>query len=233
VTATRVAVLAAVALAAGCGSGSEAGSRATVWITRDRGAHVLVSRSVPAGLTAMQALERVAKVDAAYGGRFVRAIDGVHSASHRDWFYYVNGYLADRGAADYRLHAGDVEWWDYRTWRNPAEDPLVVGAFPEPFLHGYDGRRRRAFVAYTQRRNARAARALARIVHGTAVFDPNGARTAARGANILELETPSVNTFAARLLGDVPGAAVVFTFGGDPMRLVRNPSLARYRYSLP
>ena len=67
-------------------------------------------------------------------------------AGNRSWFYYVNGYLADRSAADYRLRKGDLAWWDYRSWRNPAQDPVVVGAFPQPFLSGYDGRRRSAVV---------------------------------------------------------------------------------------
>ena len=49
------------------------------------------------------------------------SIDGVASATRRDWFYFVNGSLANRSAAEVRLHDGDVEWWDYRAWTNPAE----------------------------------------------------------------------------------------------------------------
>ena len=66
---------------------------------------LLVAR-VPAGLTAMQALERKAKVKTSYGGRFVDAIDGVASASHRDWFYFVNGVDGDRSAVEVRLREG-------------------------------------------------------------------------------------------------------------------------------
>src|SRR5207248_7828652 len=119
-----VPLLGAVVLAAGCGSSSS--GRAIVWVTRDRGAHVLHVANVPAGLTAAQGLERVAKVETRYGGRYIRSVDGVEERGQRAWFYYVNGYLADRSAAEYRLHAGDVEWWDYRSWKDPAEDPLVV-----------------------------------------------------------------------------------------------------------
>ena len=79
---------------------------------------LLVAR-VPAGLTAMQALERKAKVETSYGGRFVVAINGLASAPHHDWFYFVNGIEADRSAAEVRLRRGDVEWWDYRAWSNP------------------------------------------------------------------------------------------------------------------
>jgi hypothetical protein len=112
----RVALLLLLFLA-GCG-GDDTGT-ATLRITRDRGQHVLLVARVPAGLTAMQALERKAKIETAYGGRFVTAINGVASKPHHDWFYFVNGKLADRGAVEVRLRPGDVEWWDYRAWTNP------------------------------------------------------------------------------------------------------------------
>ncbi len=130
-------VVLAAAVLAGCG-GAEAGGggTATVWVTRDRGAQVLVQKSVPAGLTAMQALDRVADVKTRYGGRFVQAVNGIegNAGARRDWFYFVNGIEADRGAAEVRLHPGDVEWWDYRSWEGDAISvPVVVGAFPKPF----------------------------------------------------------------------------------------------------
>jgi hypothetical protein len=176
------AVLAAAALA-GCGHGG--GGRATVWITRDRGEAVLKIRHVPAGLTAMQALARVAQVKTRYAGRFVQAIDGVQGSLTRqhDWFYFVNGYESDRSAAEYRLRDGDVEWWDFRSWKHAMHVPVVVGAFPEPFLHGFDGKRRPAVVVYddgTRKQAAVVARRLhARLVRiGAAV---------PRSANVLEL----------------------------------------------
>jgi len=113
----RLALLLVLALA-GCGG---SGGTATLKVTRDHGQHVYLVANVPAGLTAMQALERKADVKTSYGGRFVVSINGVASATHRDWFYFINGSLADRGAAEVRLHKGDVEWWDYRRWTNPAE----------------------------------------------------------------------------------------------------------------
>jgi hypothetical protein len=117
----RLASVVALALAlafAGCG-----GSRgsATLKVTRDHGRDVLLKAQVPAGLTAMQALQRKADVKTSYGGRFVVSINGVASAPHRDWFYFVNGKLGDRSAAEVRLQEGDVEWWDYRRWSSPAE----------------------------------------------------------------------------------------------------------------
>lgn len=108
--------LAAVFVLAGCGGNS---GSATLRITRDRGHHVLLVARVPAGLTAMQALERKAKVKTSYGGRFVVAINGLTSASHRDWFYFVNGIEGDRSAVEVRLRREDNLWWDYRAWTNP------------------------------------------------------------------------------------------------------------------
>ena len=88
-------------------------------MTRDHGRHVLLVARVPAGLTAMQALERKAQVKTSYGGRFVVSINGIASAPRRDWFYWINGKLGDRSAVEVRLHPRDVERWDFRRWTNP------------------------------------------------------------------------------------------------------------------
>ena len=132
----RVGLLALVVLVSGCGSTSTSG-RVTVWITRDRGAHVLHVARVPAGLTAMQALERARKVTTRYGGRFVQSIDGIDGSAtkQRDWFYFVDGIEGDRSAAEVTLQPGDVEWWDYRNWTGSSMSvPVVVGAYPKPFV---------------------------------------------------------------------------------------------------
>jgi hypothetical protein len=122
--------------AAGCGGEREHGT-ATLWVTRDRGTQVLYVSNVPAGLTAMQALARVRTVHTRYGGRFVQSIDGLGGSltKQNDWFYFVNGVEGDRSAAEVRLHQGDVEWWDYRHWTGATMSvPIVVGAYPQPFL---------------------------------------------------------------------------------------------------
>ncbi|MGB8004474.1 MAG: DUF4430 domain-containing protein [Gaiellaceae bacterium] len=224
---TRLAlVLAAVALA-GC-SGGESG-KATLWITRDRGAHVLVAKQVPAGLTAMQALDRVADIHTRYGGRYVQAIDGVAGSisSRRDWFYFVNGYEGDRSAAEYRLRPGDVEWWDFRSWRTQMRQPMVVGAFPEPFRHGYGGRRRPARVVFRLDSQRAAAERLANLIGGRATRN-----TGTDGANVLVLRGPAQEPSLRVSGGNVPGAAVVFTFTGDPALLLRTVPFGRYRYEV-
>jgi hypothetical protein len=219
-------VLAAVALA-GC-SGGESG-KATLWITRDRGSHVLVAKQVPAGLTAMQALDRVADIHTRYGGRYVQAIDGLAGSisSRRDWFYFVNGYEGDRSASEYRLRPGDVEWWDFRSWRTQMRQPAVVGAFPEPFLHGYGGHRLPARVVFRFESQRVAANRLAKLLGGRAT---RGTESGVKNVNVLVLRGPGQEPSLRVSGGNAPGAAVVFTFTGDPALLLRTVPFGRYRY---
>jgi hypothetical protein len=133
-----VALLVLALALAGCGGGREHGT-ATLWVTRDRGAHVVFAGSVPSGLTAMQALDRKLDITTRYGGRFVQSIRGTEGSvtAHHDWFYFVNGIEGDRSAAEVTLRAGDVEWWDYRSWQGGAMTvPVVAGAYPQPFAQG-------------------------------------------------------------------------------------------------
>jgi Domain of unknown function (DUF4430) len=215
----------AVAALAGCGSTHTKGS-ATLWITRDRGEHVLLVGTVKAGQTAMQALRGKAKVKTSYGGRFVDSIDGVSGSrsGQHDWFYFVNGYEADRGAADYTLHPGDVEWWDYRSWKHAIHVPVVVGAFPEPFVHGYAGERRDATIVFDSRRLAPLARRLARLIHAKQLTpDQVG------DANVLYLTRSNARLSAT---AEGAGAPVRFVIGpAAARRLLANPELVRFRYS--
>lgn len=220
----------AVASLAGCASGDGHGT-ATIWITRDRGAHLLLTGHVPAGLTAMQGLDRVADIKTRYAGRYVQAIDGVEGSltKERDWFYFINGYEADRSAAEYRLHDGDVEWWDFRSWKSRMRQPVVVGSFPEPFLHGFDGKRRPALVVYFTRAQRADAEAVARRISGRAIqnlFDPETAR-----ANVLLLTLRGKPAFTASTR-EGPGGRVAFVFSGDPRALLNTPPFGHMRYEV-
>jgi len=104
---------------------------------------VIFAGAVPAGLDGIQAVERKLKVSTRYGGRFLQSINGISGSltDQRDWFFFVNGIEGDRSATEVTLHPGDVLWWDYRRWSGGAMSvPLVVGAYPEPFLHGFPGK---------------------------------------------------------------------------------------------
>jgi Domain of unknown function (DUF4430) len=225
------------AFLAGCGGATggnvDTGGTATLWVTRDRGTKVLLVRKVPAGISALRALAAQARVDTRYGGRFVHSINGVAGSlsGQRDWFYFVNGYEADRSAAEYRLRPGDVEWWDYRSWRKQMRAPVVVGAFPEPFLHGYGGKRRRAVVRYGSPGLAPGARALGRLIGAESVAPLR--RPAPADANVLQVVEGLIPGFDAQLRrpGGPPGSPVLFVLVGNPQRLARHPGIVRFRYS--
>ena len=227
-----LALLVAAAGLTGCGAGGKDGS-ARVWITRDQGATPLDQGTVPAGLTALQGLDRLAKIETSYGGAFVTAINGLSTSRlrQRDWFYFVNGYESDRGAASYRLRAGDVEWWDYRAWRGRERIPVVVGAFPEPFLHGYDGKRRPAAVRFQPGLRSEA-RSLARVIRARSVA-PLGVPVATT-ANLLVVSTGRPGLVAGLRSGERAGDPVRFVVSGKAfaLALAGNPALVRYRYQV-
>ena len=130
-----LATLGALALA-GCGGGDEADERApareeqaeqaAVLVTRDCGKEELVPKTeVPAGQTAMQALDRVADIEADSGGKFVTAIEGVEQDERKKlaWLFYMDGKMAEKGATEIRLEPGDVEWWDLHNWDKQCPVP--------------------------------------------------------------------------------------------------------------
>jgi hypothetical protein len=207
-----LAALAALILLAGCaGAGGEEGT-ATLWVTRDRGAEVLLDVQVDAGQTLMRALASKVDVETRYGGRYVQSIEGLSGSleNQRDWFWFVNGYEGDRSASAYRLRDGDVAWLDYRGWQREGEARVVVGAFPEPFLHGYDGKTRPAAVRFEGSRD-RATRLARRI--GADSIEPLGTPVP-KGANVLELRS-GAPAATAELLGETAGAPVRFVIRGD------------------
>jgi hypothetical protein len=143
----RVILTVLLVLTAGCGRGTDApaaGPAAVrVTVSRDYGAVVLSVHTTPAGESALNGLRRVTKVGTSYAGRFVQSIDGLSGdrSAGTDWLYFINGIAPDSGAADVDLHPGDREWWDRRYWSDLVQTPVAIGAWPEPFVHGYGGHR--------------------------------------------------------------------------------------------
>lgn len=208
-----LAALTVLVLLAGCGgSGGEEGT-ATLWVTRDRGAEVLHEATVDAGQTLMRALDGEVELETRYGGRYVQSIDGLAGSldAQRDWFWFVNGYEGDRSASSYRLRDGDVAWLDYRGWEREGEARVVVGAFPEPFVHGYAGRTRPAVVRF-EGAQLRRAHAIARGIGAESVA-PLGTPVP-RGANVFELRT-GADRATAELLGETAGDPVRFVLSGQ------------------
>jgi hypothetical protein len=144
------ALLLAVLAVAGCGigPGEERTGGVSVHVTRDFGERLLgavSTKTIRDGQTVMRLTESSFDVKTRFGGRFIQAIDGVKGAGVTgscDWFFFVNGVEAEVGAADYDLSPGDRIQWDYRPWDVAMRAPAIVGAFPEPFRHGFEGKRR-------------------------------------------------------------------------------------------
>jgi Domain of unknown function (DUF4430) len=205
---------------------------ATVWVTRDAGAEVVLTASVPAGDSVLQALDRHADVETAYGGRFVQAVNGIEGSldEQRDWFFFVNGIEPGVGAAEVELGEGDVAWWDYRDWSEQMAAPVVVGAFPEPFLHGWEGRRRPAEVDAPAALEAEA-NALLRVLGGSAgEGEPNVFR--------LEVEAGATGATLTARRGPGDGSPVTFTLAGSEeavraaaTALAADPAIVRFRYT--
>jgi hypothetical protein len=144
--AVAVALGAMAAVGCGLGPGKSTGD-VELTVSRDYGENVLEQKrdSIHESDTVFRVLDRNADVSTRYGGGFVQSIDGVsgtHSGGRSsDWFFYVNGIESPIGSAQYDLSDGDRIWWDYRDWTAAMRVPAVVGSWPEPFVHGFQGAR--------------------------------------------------------------------------------------------
>ena len=212
----RTAALLLVALVlAGCGGSGRDRGTATLWVTRDRGAHVLYAGAVPAGDNGIRTVARKLKITTRYGGRYLQSVNGLEGslAGQRDWFYFVDGVEGEVSAADVKLHAGDVLWWDFRSW-TPAtmHIPVVAGAFPQPFLRG-----RTSVVA--KRRDV--ATRIAKEVRGVV-----NSRTPARNYIVVGDAFPPEHVHIAPFRNGVTlelGRAIA-------QRLAADPTALRYRF---
>jgi hypothetical protein len=139
------AIVAALCLG-GCGLGAGAGSgHASVLVTQNFGSQRIGSyseRRVSGSETAMSLLQRHFHVRTRYGGGFVQSINGHSGGSgRRDWFYFVNGLLAPKGAAETSVKSGESVWWDLHDWSATDTVSAVVGSYPAPFSQGFGGKR--------------------------------------------------------------------------------------------
>ena len=127
-----------------------------VLATTDFGAEILLDETLllEPGMSALDALHRVADVGTLYGGGFVDSINGVGPAriagrsATAGWFYFVNGVMANGAAGSYVLRPGDLEHWDHHDWTFRQFVSAGIGCFPSAFVHGYDGTIYPTVVAY-------------------------------------------------------------------------------------
>jgi hypothetical protein len=98
----RTLVLVLALALAGCGGSGRGHGTATLWVTQDRGAHVIFAGKVPAGSDGIRTVQGKLKVTTRYGGRYLQSIDGLAGSltEQQDWFFYVNGIEGGRSAAE-------------------------------------------------------------------------------------------------------------------------------------
>lgn len=152
VTAFAAPTLLALALA-GCGLAIGAGSGPVqLLVTRDFGASVLQHTGglhARSGETVLGLLTGADAVRASSSAGQVASIDGLSAAGRQagaaadlQWVYYVNGVQGAKPPAEAKLFAGDEVWWDIHDVTQSSSQPAaIVGAFPQPFLDGIEGRR--------------------------------------------------------------------------------------------
>jgi hypothetical protein len=232
--------------AAGCGFGEgkeRAGGGATLRVTRDFGHSEVGSMrldKVREGQTVMRMLRSEFDVTTRFGGRFVQSIDGLAgngAGGHVDWFFWVNGLEADKGAAEWEVAPGDRIQWDRRDWSAAMRVPAIVGAYPEPFISGLGGKRRPVRVECEDVRARACTQARDRLkregvpTSGSSLGAPGteevtrlvvarwpGAR-GVRGASTLE-DGPESSGVFARFTGDGETLELLDEHG-DPARRVR------------
>jgi hypothetical protein len=219
-----VACLVAALVGAGCGLGAGKGVPGVSLTVSDgfgaRTVGVARTGKTPGGETVMRFLQRRFPVQTRFGGGFVQSIGGLSgggSGGRVDWFYYVNGVEASRGAAATRLHAGDRVWWDRHDWVTAMSIPAVVGSFPEPFRSGVGGKRLPVRLACLPSTSAACGETRRRLGAAGVPFGQSAQRSPGGFETLRVLVGPWSQVrgdAAARRLEQGPGASGVFARPG-------------------
>ena len=213
-------LLAALALAGcGLGPGSPERGAAQLRVTRDFGQRALGpparKSEIRSSDTVMRFLKSERRVTTRFGGGFVQSIDGLagNKQAEHDWFFYVNGRESPVGAADVKLRPSDVVQWDYHRWTATMHVPAIVGAFPEPFVHGIDGRRLPTRVECADPSSKGCSDTLAALDrrHIVATSATLGQSTGEKSIRVLVAPWSELRgTVTARVLQEGPSASGVF-----------------------
>jgi uncharacterized protein DUF4430 len=220
-----LAALAVVVACGGCGLGAGATHKggASLTVTKafgTRQVHAVTSTKVPGSETVMRMLERSFSVSTRYGGGFVESINGLApSGAHNDWFYYVNGVQAPKGAASTAVHPGDHIWWDLHDWSATQSIPAVVGSFPAPFTSGIGGKRYPVTLECAADVNAACAR-VTKVLNGLHIPVSSQLLGAGSGPATLGIVVGTWadirSQVAAQLIAHGPGASGVYARFSGP-----------------
>jgi len=128
----------------------------TIIATEDFGSSILFDQEliIESGESTIDILQKVATVTTSYGGGYVGSINGIKSqyssenGEKEDWLYFINGMLASVGANMYKPHPGDIIHWDFHDWSSNRAVTAIIGEYPEPFIHGYNGKNAETSIVY-------------------------------------------------------------------------------------
>lgn len=136
-------LLCAAAGVVGCGlQRSASSSSLSLTVTTGFGSHQLPPPPHPSAGTAQTALsllEANYPVSLSPTGK-VEGIDGIRAGAGEVWTLFVDGVTAEKNPARLIVRPGEAYWWDLHP-QLPGKVIGVVGAFPEPFLSGIEGKR--------------------------------------------------------------------------------------------
>ena len=136
----------------GCRVGSAALPEAVtieVAATRDFGHNIVFEReaTIERRISAADALAEV--TDFETDGSYITEFEGLRGDDKVYWMYYINGLLSKVFASGYIIRPGDVMLWDFHPWAGAHHgSSAIIGSFPEPLVHGYEGQTRPTTVVY-------------------------------------------------------------------------------------
>jgi len=222
--AAAVAALATVATGCGFGPGDATQGQVELRVTREFGRVPMITATLDDPTesdTVARMLDANADIETSYGGNFIDSIDGYSGSAAgggaEDWFFFVNGYFSDVGAGERAVRPGDRIWWDYRYWSAAYRVPAVVGSWPEPFLHGYDGVRPATIVECLTDREPCARVVAALAAEGVEPRLVESRRPVPHPAELRVLVGPWMtirSDSTARQIEDGPGASGVYASFG-------------------
>ena len=181
--AVLLAGLAALALGGCCVGTGAPQTSLRLLVTEDFGTVQVRELDGPASSasdTVLRLLQRNATVETRGGGS-VQSIEGRAAGRENGraygWFFYVNGVAAEQGAAAVKVRPSDRIWWDRHVVGARQRVPAVIGSFPEPFLHGYDGNRLPTRLECTEPRSPQCTAAGRRLAEVGVVAGKGGLQT--------------------------------------------------------